>query len=145
VIALRKGLADGTIDIVATDHAPHPAESKECEWQEASFGMLGLETALSIVTLTMIQSGLMTWPEVADRMSVAPARIGGYAEHGQKIAVGAQANLTVINPTQSFTVDKDLVSSRSRNTPFHGMVLPGRIITTIFQGQISYRAEGGVS
>ena len=145
VMALRKGLADGTIDIVATDHAPHPAESKECEWQEAAFGMLGLETALSIVTLTMIESGLMTWPEVADRMSVAPARIGGYSDHGAKIAVGALANLTVINPTQSFTVDKDLVSSRSRNTPFHGMVLPGRIITTIFQGQISYRAEGGVS
>lgn len=145
VMALRKGLADGTIDIVATDHAPHPAESKECEWQEAAFGMLGLETALSIVTLTMIESGLMTWPEVADRMSVAPARIGGYSDHGQKIAVGALANLTVINPTQSFTVDKDLVSSRSRNTPFHGMVLPGRIITTVFKGQVSYRAEGGVS
>lgn len=145
VMALRKGLADGTIDIVATDHAPHPAESKECEWQEAAFGMLGLETALSIVTLTMIESGLMTWPEVADRMSVAPARIAGYSDHGQKIAVGALANLTVINPTQSFTVDKDLVSSRSRNTPFHGMVLPGRIITTVFKGQVSYRAEGGVS
>jgi len=145
VTALRQGLADGTIDIVATDHAPHPAESKECEWQEAAFGMLGLETALPILTLTMIQSGLLTWSQLADRMSVTPARIGGYADHGQKIAVGAAANLTVINPTQSFTVDKDLVSSRSRNTPFHGMVLPGRITTTIFQGRISYSAEGGVS
>ncbi|CAN2197133.1 PyrC Dihydroorotase and related cyclic amidohydrolases [Candidatus Nanopelagicaceae bacterium] len=145
VTALRQGLADGTIDIVATDHAPHPAESKECEWQEAAFGMLGLETALPILTLTMIQSGLLTWSQLADRMSVTPARIGGYADHGQKIAVGAPANLTVINPTQSFTVDKDLVSSRSRNTPFHGMVLPGRITTTIFQGRISYSAEGGVS
>ena len=145
VTALRQGLADGTIDIVATDHAPHPAESKECEWQEAAFGMLGLETALPILTLTMIQSGLLTWSQLADRMSVTPARIGGYADHGQRIAVGAPANLTVINPTQSFTVDKDLVSSRSRNTPFHGMVLPGRITTTIFQGRISYSAEGGVS
>jgi dihydroorotase len=142
VMALREGLADGTIDIVATDHAPHPAETKECEWQEAAFGMIGLETALPILVMTMINSGLLTWAQLADRMSVTPAQIGGYSSHGQKIAIGAQAHLTVINPTQTFTVDRDLVSSRSRNTPFHGMVLPGRIMATIFQGRVTYSAEG---
>ncbi|MTB30299.1 MAG: dihydroorotase, partial [Actinobacteria bacterium] len=117
VMALREALADGTIDIVATDHAPHPAESKECEWQEASFGMLGLETALSIVNQTMVQSGLLTWSQVADRMSYSPARIGLYEDHGQEIAVGSKAHLTVMNPTATYRVDRDLVASRSRNTP----------------------------
>jgi len=121
VEALREGLADGTIDIVATDHAPHPAEAKECEWQEAAFGMLGLESALSIVNQTMVQTGLLTWEGVADRMSRTPARIAGYESHGGKIEVGAPAHLTVINPTQNYRVDRDLVASRSRNTPFHGL------------------------
>jgi dihydroorotase len=134
VEALREGLADGTIDIVATDHAPHPAETKECEWQEAAFGMLGLETALSIINQTMVQTGLLNWDGVADRMSYAPARIGGYESHGQEIKVGAPANLTVINPTQAYRVDRDLVSSRSRNTPFHGMELSGVVQGTFFRG-----------
>jgi len=138
VEALREGLADGTIDIVATDHAPHPAESKECEWQEAAFGMLGLESALAIVIQTMVQTGLLNWEGVADRMSYAPARIGRYASHGQKIAVGAPAHLTVINPTQTYRVDRDLVASRSRNTPFHGMELAGVIHGTFFRGLPTY-------
>jgi len=140
VMALREALADGTIDIVATDHAPHPAESKECEWQEASFGMIGLETALSIVTKTIFETGLLTWSAIADRMSYAPARIGRYAEHGQEIRVGAPAHLTVMNPTKSMRVDRDLVSSRSRNTPFHGMELPGVVMATFFKGNLSYKA-----
>ena len=140
VMALREALADGTIDIVATDHAPHPEESKECEWQEASFGMIGLETALSIVTKTMVESGLMNWSAVADRMSYAPARIGRYAAHGQVIRAGIAAHLTVINPTKSYRVDRDLVSSRSRNTPFHGMELPGLVTATFFNGSLSYQA-----
>ena len=139
VMALREALADGTIDIVATDHAPHPEESKECEWQEASFGMLGLETALAIVNQTMVLSGLLSWEQVADRMSYAPARIGRYTSHGQKIAVGARAHLTLINPTQSFKVDRDLLASRSRNTPFHGIELPGVVTATIFNGAVTYK------
>jgi len=139
VLALRAALADGTIDIVATDHAPHPAESKECEWQEAAFGMLGLETALAIVNKTMVESGLMDWSAVAERMSIAPARIGGYTDHGQEIAVGAYANLTVINPTLKSRVDRDLVASRSRNTPFHGIELPGVVTATFFKGKSTYR------
>jgi dihydroorotase len=138
VHALREALADGTIDIVATDHAPHPTESKECEWQEAAFGMLGLETALSIVQKTMVDTGMMNWIQVADRMSIAPARIGGYEEHGQPLVVGSIANLVVINPTKKWTVDRDLVLSKSSNTPYHGHELPGVITHTFFKGTATY-------
>ena len=138
VHALREALADGTIDIVATDHAPHPTEAKECEWQEAAFGMLGLETALSIVQKTMIDTGLMNWVQVADRMSIAPARIGGYENHGQPLVVGSIANLVVINPTKKWTVDRDLVLSKSSNTPYHGHELPGVITHTFFKGKATY-------
>jgi dihydroorotase len=137
VMALREALADGTIDIVATDHAPHPMESKECEWQEAAFGMLGLETALSIVQMTMVDSSLMSWAQVAQRMSITPARIAGYENHGQEIKEGAPANLVVIDPHRKWTVDRDLVQSKSSNTPYHGFELPGVITHTIFKGKAS--------
>jgi dihydroorotase len=135
VHALREALADGTIDIVATDHAPHPLEAKECEWQEAAFGMLGLETALSIVQKTMVDSGLMSWQQVAERMSHAPASIGGYEHQGQKIAKGSFANLVVMNPTKLWRVDRDLLLSNSTNTPYHGHELPGSVEHTIFRGK----------
>jgi dihydroorotase len=140
VMALREALAEGVIDIVATDHAPHPAETKECEWQAASFGMLGLETALSIINLTMVESGLMNWSDVADRMSSAPARIGRYSNHGHQIAPGQSAHITVMNPTSTYRVDRDRLASRSRNTPFHGMELPGTVQATFFNGEITYQA-----
>ena len=135
VMALREGLADGTIDIVATDHAPHPAESKECEWQVAAFGMIGLESAFSIVQTTMVETSLMNWSDLADRMSHAPARIAGYAGHGQQLVVGANAHLAIVDPSQSWRVDRDLGLSRSRNTPFHGMEFPGSIVATFFRGE----------
>ena len=135
VMALREALAEGIIDIVATDHAPHAAETKECEWQEASFGMLGLETALSIVQKTMVDSGMMNWSSVADRMSIAPARIGGYENHGLPLVVGSIANLVVINPRLKWTVDRDLVLSKSSNTPYHGRELPGVVTHTFFKGK----------
>lgn len=135
VHALREALADGTIDIVATDHAPHPLEAKECEWQEAAFGMLGLETAISIVQKTMVDSGMMNWEQVAERMSLTPARIGRYADQGQQIAKGAFANLVVINPTKRWRVDRDLVLSNSSNTPYHGHELPGVVEHTFFKGK----------
>ena len=141
VMALREGLAQGIIDIVATDHAPHATESKECEWQEAAFGMLGLETALPIVNQTMVQTGLMSWEQVAARMSSAPAQIARYENHGQEIAVGAKAHITVINPTATHRVDRDLVLSRSRNTPFHGLELPGVIMATVFGGKLTYEGS----
>ncbi len=135
VHALREALAEGVIDIVATDHAPHPVESKECEWQEASFGMLGLETALSIVQKTMVETQLMTWEQVADRMSLAPARIGGYKNQGQEIAVGSAANLVVIDPSKNWQVDRDLTMSKATNTPYHGLTLPGVITHTFYEGR----------
>jgi dihydroorotase len=144
VHALREALADGTIDIVATDHAPHPTESKECEWQEAAFGMLGLETALSIVQKTMVDTGFMSWTQVADRMSIAPARIGGYENHGQPLVVGSIASLVVINPTLKWRVDRDLVLSKSSNTPYHGHELPGVIKHTFFKGAATF-SNGTVS
>ncbi len=134
VMALREGLADGTIDIVATDHAPHSAESKECEWQAAAFGMLGLETAFSIIASTMIDTSMMSWADLVDRMSTAPARIGGYSDHGQMLKVGSSAHLAIVNPTLSWKVDRDLVASRSKNTPYHGMELRGSVVATFFKG-----------
>jgi dihydroorotase len=141
VMALREALADGTIDIVATDHAPHAAESKDCEWQEAAFGMLGLETALSIVNQTMVQTGLLSWEQLVDRMSSKPAQIGRYADHGKALDKGAPAHVTVINPTAINRVDRDRVSSRSRNTPFHGMELQGLVTATIYGGKLTFKAE----
>jgi dihydroorotase len=138
VMALREALAEGVIDIVATDHAPHGTESKECEWQEAAFGMIGLETALPIVNQTMVQSGLMNWEQVALRMSKTPAQIGQYHQHGRDLEVGSPAHITVMNPTATYRVDRDLVASRSRNTPFHGRELPGIITTTIFDGRVTF-------
>lgn len=140
VMALREALAEGVIDIVATDHAPHAAETKECEWQEASFGMLGLETALPIVNMTLIQTGLMNWDQVAERMSSAPARIGRYGDHGRPISVGERAHIVVMNPTEIYRVDRDRLASRSRNTPFHGMEIPGVVKATFFNGQLTYKA-----
>lgn len=134
VMALREALADGTIDIVATDHAPHSVESKECEWQEASFGMIGLETAISIVQKTMVDTGMLTWAGVANRLSTAPARIGGYENHGNNLVIGSKANITIINPSATWVVDRDLVASKSRNTPFHGYELPGVVTHTFFNG-----------
>ena len=135
VDALRAGLADGTIDCVATDHAPHALEDKEAEWGAAAFGMTGLETALSVVQLTMVDPGLLTWREVADRLSEAPARIGRLVEHGRPIAVGEPANLCLIDPAARWTVDPSQSASRSRNTPFAGRELPGRVVATFLRGR----------
>jgi dihydroorotase len=135
VEAVREGLADGTIDVVATDHAPHPVEDKDCEWSAAAFGMLGLETALSVVQETMVQTGLLTWAEVADRMSFAPARIGAVAEHGRPLAAGEAANLALVDPAARRTIEPRESASLSRNTPYAGMELPGRVVATFLRGE----------
>jgi dihydroorotase len=137
--ALRAGLADGTIDCVATDHAPHAQEDKETEWGAASPGMLGLQTALSVVTETMVNTGALDWRGVAQRMSVAPARIGRLAGHGRPIAVGEPANLVLIDPGASWTVDATALASKSRNTPFEGRTLPARVVATVLRGRITAR------
>ncbi len=133
VQALREGLADGTIDIVATDHAPHPAEDKDCEWSAAAFGMIGLETALSIVAKAMIETGLMDWDTLVKRMSTMPAAIGGYEDHGT-LAIGRTANFMVVDPRATWKVDRNHLFSRSSNTPFHDFTLPAPVIHTFFRG-----------
>jgi len=139
VLALRAALADGTIDIVATDHAPHPDEDKECEWASAAFGMVGLESALGIVVTTMVESGLMDWQRLAEVMSYAPAKIGGYEGQGETLTVGSQANLVLVDPQSTWMVDRDALLSRSRNTPFHGTTLTGEVIHTIYRGKVVLR------
>ena len=134
--AVKAGLADGTIDIVATDHAPHPHEDKDCEWAAAAFGMLGLETALSIVQQTMVDAGLLDWAGVAERMSYAPARIGRISDqHGRPIEVGEPANVVLYDPAARRTIDPAESASLSRNTPYRGMDLPGRVVATFLRGR----------
>ncbi len=135
VEALREGLADGTIDIVATDHAPHPSEAKETEWSQAAMGMLGLETALSVVQHTMVDTGLLDWAGVAQRMSAVPARIGRVADQGRPLAVGEPANVTLYDPAATRVVDPAAMASKSRNSPYAGMRLPGRVLATFLRGK----------
>ena len=139
VMALREGLAEGVIDIVATDHAPHPSEDKDCEWQAAAFGMVGLETALSVVIKTMIESKLMSWPDLINRMSTRPAEIAGYKNQGKQIAEGIEANLVILDPTLSWTVNRNELRSKSKNTPFNMMSLPGVITDVFYAGKQVFR------
>ena len=136
VEALRAGLADGTIDIVATDHAPHPHEDKDCEWAAAAFGMLGLETALSIVQQTMVDPGLLDWAGVADRMSTRPGpdRPGG---RPRPAARGGRARQPrALRPVASRAWSRPPTSaSLSRNTPYAGLELPGRVVATFLRGR----------
>jgi dihydroorotase len=170
VAALREGLADGTIDCVATDHAPHPMEDKETEWAAAGFGMTGLETALRVVHLAMVETGLLDWAGVADRMAARPAAIGrldgrgasrpgasmpgaamggaamdgaairgaglnGIGRQGCPLVPGSPANLLLYDPAPREPVDPSVHASKSRNTPFAGMVLPGRVVATFLRGR----------
>ncbi len=135
VEALRDALADGTIDAVATDHAPHALEDKETEWSAAAFGMLGLETALSVVAEAMVATGRLDWAGVADRMSVRPAQIAGIAGQGQRLQAGAPANLVLVDPAARTVVDPSALASRSRNTPYAGRELPVRVQATFLRGR----------
>jgi len=139
VAALREGLADGTIDTVGTDHAPHPREAKDCEWANASFGMTGLETALAVVAQAMVQTGLLDWRGMARVMSETPAQIGGIAhEQGRPIVVGEPANLTLINPDAPYVVDPARQATASTNSPFTGTELPMQITATFLRGTPTY-------
>ncbi|MCV2491466.1 dihydroorotase [Geodermatophilus sp. YIM 151500] len=140
VHALREGLADGTIDAVATDHAPHAVEDKESEWAQARPGMLGLQQALSVVVQTMLEPGLLDWRGVADRMSARPAAIGrlaglGARSQGRPLAAGQPANLVLVDPAHRSVVDPAALASRSRNSPYAGRELPGRVVATFLRGE----------
>ena len=137
VQALREGLADGTIDVIATDHEPHPHESKDCEWSAAAFGMVGLETAFSIAYLAMVETKLLTLSQLVDRISKIPAQIGRYEGHGS-IAIGSIANFTLVDLESKWKVQRQNLASKSKNTPFDGMALPGVVKKTFHNGALVY-------
>jgi len=134
VEALRAGLADGTIDIVATDHAPHPVEAKDCEWDAAAFGMVGLESALSVVHASVVQNGMLDWADVARVLSQTPARIGRLAGHGGPIEAGAPAEFTLYDPTASRSFSTGDLAGKGVNSPYLSMALPGRVVATFHHG-----------
>jgi dihydroorotase len=137
VEALRFALADGVIDCVATDHAPHAPHEKDCEWAAARPGMLGLQTALSVVVETMVRGGLLDWRGVARVMSERPAEIAGLPDQGRPIAPGEPATLVLIDPDDSWTVRGAALASIASNTPYEGMKLPARIVATVLRGRIT--------
>lgn len=135
VQALREGVADGTIDIIATDHAPHPADSKDCAFDEAAFGMLGLEAALRVVHQALVIPGHLDWAGVARVMSRTPAAIGRLAGYDQPLSVGSPAHFTLYDPTVSGHAT--MSASASANNPYADMVLPGSVHTTVFGGVVT--------
>jgi len=134
VEALRDALADGTIDIVATDHAPHPVEAKDCEWDAAANGMVGLESALSIVHAAVVETGRLGWADVARVMSATPARIGQLSGHGTPIEPGQPAELTLYDPAARHAFGRADLKGMGVNSPYLGMDLPGRVVATIHRG-----------
>ncbi|UEA59184.1 dihydroorotase [Gordonia otitidis] len=138
-IALRQALADGIVDCVATDHAPHAAQEKCCEFSQAKPGMLGLQTALPIVADTMVASGLLDWRGVARVMSERPAEIVGLTDQGRPIAVGEPANLTLIDPETSWVVRGRDLASLSANTPYEAMSMPATVVATVLRGVVTAR------
>jgi dihydroorotase len=138
VLALREALIDGTIDIIATDHAPHAAELKDCEFSAAAFGMVALETAAAVAQNVLIESGRSNWQRLAEVMSHNPARIGRDENQGEAIAVGAVANLTLIDAEAVRTIAAQ-TASKSSNNPYQGLQLKGKVVHTIFRGQFTVR------
>ena len=145
VEAVRAGLADGTLDVVGTDHAPHADQDKDCEWGCASFGMLGLQTALSVVVDAMVSTGALDWAGVADRMSIRPAQIGQLTDQGRPIEVGEPANLVLVDPDATWVVDPEELGSKSRNSPFAGHTLPAQIVLTLLRGKMTYSLQEKVA
>jgi len=140
VEAVRQALVEGVIDVIATDHAPHHYDEKEREFDDAPFGINGLETAFSLCMKSLVEPGHMTLSGLIDRMSCAPARIMGL-DTGT-LRPGAPADIVLYTPDESWTVDPARFYSRSRNTPLVGWVLPGRIRRTIVSGETRFEAEG---
>jgi dihydroorotase len=135
VQAIRDGLADGTIDAIATDHAPHTPESKERPFEEAPPGMLGLETALAVTLTELVEPGIIALQDALGLLSWRPARIAGLEAHGGPVAPGAVANLTVFDPRHEWEVQPDRLASRARNTPFAGRTLRGKVRHTLLAGE----------
>ena len=138
VQALREAVADGTIDIIATDHAPHTPDSKDCEWGEAAFGMIGLETAAAIAKTTLIDTGLIGWERLEELLSKNPAKISGLSAQGQALLAGSQANIVFFDPRTTYTVDTS-TESKSSNNPYVGMTLSGTVVHTMYKGTLTVK------
>jgi dihydroorotase len=134
VEALRRGLADGTIDIIATDHAPHPTEAKDCEWDAAANGMVGLESALSVAHAAVVATGHLDWNDLVRVLSTTPARIGRISGQGQQLTVGAPAELTLYDPSVSREFGRENLVGKGINSPYLAMTLPGRVMATFHAG-----------
>lgn len=135
VEALRAGVADGAIDVIGTDHAPHGLADKQHDFQIATFGMLGLETAVSVICTHLVREGRMSWEDVAQAMSVRPARLAGLEGHGRALKAGEPGNITLVDPEASIVIDREASESRSRNNPWHGRKMHGRVVTTLLRGR----------
>jgi len=135
VEALRAGLADGTIDIVATDHAPHPVEAKDTEWDAAANGMVGLESALSVVHAAMVADGRLDWADVGRVMSAKPAEIGSLGGYAEGLTAGAAANVTLYDPAAGRTFSTRDLAGKGVNSPYLGLELPGRVVHTFHRGR----------
>jgi len=144
VAVLRAALADGTIDMVATDHAPHSAADKRGGLVSALPGMTGLEQALGVVIEAMVAPGLLTWPQVVRVMSTAPAALARLTTQGRSLTPGHPANLVLIDPSRRTRVDRENSASRSRNNPYHGLLLPDPVQWTMRAGAITYDRDAGI-
>ena len=139
VDALREAVRDGTIDVIATDHAPHHYDAKEREFADAPFGIVGLETALALVVTELVDSGLIDFATLVDRMSTRPARLFGLP--GGTLRAGGVADVTVFDPKREWTIDPNAFLSKGRNTPYTGRKLRGRTLATIVGGRLAYRLD----
>ena len=141
VVALQEAVRDGTIDLVATDHAPHHYDEKEREFADAPNGIVGLETALAVVVTHLVVPGILDWPTLVDRMSVAPAKV--FNLPGGSLRRGSVADITVFDPSAQWTVDPDTFLSKGRNSPYRGKRLTGRATCTIVGGRVVFNSDSG--
>jgi len=139
VDAVKEGLKDGTIDCIVTDHAPHTAEEKELDYDHAPFGLIGLETSAGLVITELVEKRVLSWPQMAEKMSAAPARIAGLKNKGE-VREGKDADLTIIDPKKEWVVKKEDIVSKSKNTPFLGWKLKGQVEVTICSGRVVYKS-----
>jgi len=140
VDAIKEGIKDGTIDCIVTDHAPHTAEEKEMDYDHAPYGMIGLETAVGLTISELVEKKVLSWTQMADRMSAAPARIVGLPSKGA-IREGMDADITIIDPEKVWEVRKEDIVSKSKNSPFIGRKLKGAVVTTIYGGKVTYQSS----
>jgi dihydroorotase len=139
VAALREAVADGTIDLIATDHAPHHYDEKEREFADAPNGIVGLETALAVIVTHLVVPGIIDFATLVDRMALSPARVFGL--EGGTLKAGSVADITVFDPAKKWTVDPAEFKSKGRNTPYAGMELTGRAVCTVVGGRTVFRLQ----